>query len=168
MTIAVVLLALVTAQRLGELLYARRNTRRLLARGGVEKGAEHYFLIVGLHAAWLVGLWVLGWDRPADLFWLVVYLLLQAFRVWMLVSLGDRWTTRIIVVPGEPLVRRGPYRFLRHPNYLLVSAEIVVLPLVLGLAAYGLVFFVLNASILWIRIRAEERALGGGEGDEAA
>jgi len=163
-----VILALVTAQRVGELMLARRNTKKLLARGGVESGADHYPLIVGLHAAWLVGLWVLAWDRPLVLFWAVVYLLLQGLRVWTLMSLGDRWTTRIITIPGETLVRRGPYKFLPHPNYLVVAGEIAVLPLVFDLGAYAAVFFVLNASVLWVRIRAEDRALAGPEPGSAA
>lgn len=157
---AVVLLALVTAQRLGELVHARRNTRRLLARGAIETGAGHYPLIVGLHAAWLIGLWLIAWDRPLQVGWVAVYLVLQALRVWTLVSLGDRWTTRIITIPGEALVRRGPYRVLPHPNYLVVIGEIAVLPLVFGLWAYAAVFSLLNAGVLWIRIRAEDRALG--------
>ena len=160
MTGAVLVLALVTAQRLGELVYARRNTRRLLARGGIETGAAHYPLIVGLHAAWLIGLWLIAWDRPLHTGWLVAYLVLQALRVWTLASLGGRWTTRIITIPGEHLVRRGPYRVLPHPNYLVVVGEIAVLPLVFGLWGYALVFSVLNAGVLWIRIRAENRALG--------
>ena len=159
MILSIAVLGLVTAQRLGELVVANRNTRRLLAAGGVEVAAEHYPLIVGLHAAWLVGLWLLGWERAVSLPWLGVYLLLQAARVWVLVTLGRRWTTRIIVVPGETLVRKGPYRFLSHPNYAVVAGEIAVLPLVFGLVAYAIVFSVLNASALWIRIRAETRAL---------
>jgi methyltransferase len=159
MILSVTILALVTAQRLGELVVARRNTRRLLALGGVEHGAAHYPLIVGLHAAWLAGLWILAWDRPASLAWAAAYLALQGLRAWVLVSLGSRWTTRIIVVPGETLVRKGPYRFLPHPNYLVVTAEIAVLPMVFGLAAVAVVFSLLNASVLWVRIRAETQAL---------
>ncbi|MFC3070132.1 isoprenylcysteine carboxyl methyltransferase family protein [Phenylobacterium soli] len=159
MTLSIVILALVTLQRLGELVLARRNTRRLLARGAVEVAPEHYPVLVGLHFAWLAGLWWWGWDRPADLRWLAVYLVLQALRVWTLVSLGERWTTRIIVLPGAPLVRRGPYRILPHPNYAVVVGEIAVLPLVFDLPVYAAVFSALNASILWVRIRAEGRAL---------
>jgi methyltransferase len=159
MTLSILILALVTLQRLGELVLARRNTRRLLRRGAVEAGAEHYPVLVGLHAAWLAGLWWWGWDKTPDLGWLAVYLVLQGFRVWTLASLGARWTTRIIVLPGEPLVRRGPYRILPHPNYMVVAAEIAVLPLVFHLVPYALVFSVLNGSILWVRIRAESRAL---------
>ena len=159
MSLSILILVLVTLQRLGELVLARRNTRALLARGGIESGAGHYPLIVALHAAWLAGLWWLARDRPVDPPWLAAYVVLQGFRVWILASLGRRWTTRIITVPGEAGVRRGPYRFVAHPNYLLVAAEIVVLPLVFGLAAFAGVFFLLNAAILWVRIRAENRAL---------
>ena len=158
---AIVVLALVTAQRLGELVLARRNTARLLARGGVEHGAAHYPVIVALHAAWLAGLWVLAWDRPVHAGWLGAYLVLQGLRAWVLLSLGSRWTTRIITLPGETLVRRGPYRFVPHPNYLVVAGEIAVLPLVFGLPLYALAFSALNAVVLAIRIRAETRALRG-------
>jgi methyltransferase len=160
MTLAPVVLGLVTIQRLGELVIARRNTAGLMARGGVEAGAEHYPVVVGLHAGWLAGLWLLAWSRTADLGWLAAYVALQGLRAWTLASIGRRWTTRIIVVPGETLVRRGPYRFLPHPNYLVVVGEIAVLPMVFGLPAYALAFSVMNASILWIRIRAETAALG--------
>jgi methyltransferase len=159
MILSIVILALVTAQRLGELVLARRNTARLLARGGVERAAAHYPLIVVLHAAWLGGLWLLAWDRPANLAWLGAYLVLQGLRAWVLATLGGRWTTRIIVVPGETLVRKGPYRFLSHPNYAVVVGEIAVLPLVFDLPVYAAVFTVLNALVLWVRIRAEAAAL---------
>ena len=161
MSLAALVLALVTLERGAELVWAQRNTRRLLARGAREEGASHYPLIVILHAVWLAGLWILGRDRPVSIPWLVVFAVLQAGRIWVLATLGERWTTRIIVLPGETLVRRGPYRFVPHPNYAVVAGEILVLPLALGLVAYGLVFTVLNAAVLWLRIRAEERALGG-------
>lgn len=159
MSYAVLLLAFVTVQRLGELIVARRNTRRLLARGAREVAPEHYPLIVALHAAWLLGLCALGWDEPVEPVWLAAYALLQVLRGWTLSSLGDRWTTRILVLPGETLVRRGPYRFIPHPNYAVVVGEIAVLPLALGLELYALVFTALNAAVLFIRIRAENRAL---------
>ena len=161
MIASIAILGLVTVQRLGELVLARRNTRRLLAAGGEEHGASHYPLMVGLHAAWLLGLWALAWDRPASLPWLAAYGVLQALRVWVLTSIGSRWTTRIIVVPGETLVRKGPYRVLSHPNYLVVAGEIAVLPMVFGLSDDALVFSLMNASMLWVRIRAEEAALRG-------
>lgn len=159
MILSVLILALVTAQRLGELVLARRNTAALLAKGGIERGAAHYPLIVALHAAWLGGLWFLAWDRPANLIWLAVYVLLQGLRAWVLLSLGARWTTRIIVVPGETLVRRGPYRLIPHPNYAVVATEIAVLPLVFDLTGYAIVFSLLNAAVLWLRIRTENAAL---------
>jgi methyltransferase len=162
---AALILGLVTAQRLGELVLARRNTRRLLAQGGYEVGAAHYPLIVAMHAAWLVGLWYLVVARAPvgqgiDLLWLAVFAVLQFGRVWVIASLGGRWTTRIIVLRGAPLVRRGPYRFLSHPNYWVVAGELLVLPLAFGLVWYGLVFTLLNAAVMWIRIRAEAAALG--------
>ena len=164
MTLAGLILGLVTLQRLGELVLSKHNTDRLRAQGAHEVAAGHYPLIVALHAAWLVGLWVLVvWRTPAadvSWIWLAVFVVLQALRIWVIVTLGPRWTTRIIVLPGAPLVARGPYRFVSHPNYWVVAAEILVLPLVFGLAWYGIAFSVLNAAVLWIRIRAEEAALG--------
>jgi methyltransferase len=156
------ILGLVTLQRLGELVLARRNTERLLAQGAHEVAPGHYPLIVALHTAWLVGLWLMVvWQGHADVIWpwLAAFLVLQVLRAWVMATLGERWTTRIIVLPGAPLVRRGPYRFMTHPNYCIVAAEILVLPLAFGLVWYGLVFSVLNAGVLWIRIRAEEAAL---------
>ena len=161
MTLSWAVLIFVTLERGGELVWARRNTRRLLAMGGREAEPGHYPLIVALHAAWLVGLWVLGRGQPVSIPWLAVFALLQAGRVWVLVTLGQRWTTRIIVLPGETLVRRGPYRLIPHPNYAVVAGEILVLPMVFGLFAYGLIFAILNAAVLCLRIRAEERALAG-------
>lgn len=161
MITSIVILALVTAQRLGELVLARKNTARLMAQGGVETGAAHYPLIVALHAAWLVGLFLLAWDRPVNWYWMGLFVLLQLGRGWVIASLGARWTTRIITVPGETLVRRGPYRFVPHPNYIVVAAELAVLPLAFGLVAFAAVFSVLNAIILVIRVRAEAGALRG-------
>ena len=159
MTLALAVLSLVSLQRAGELALAARNTRRLKGLGAVERGAGHYPLIVALHAAWLAGLWVLGWDRPIAPAWLGAYAALQALRAWTLASLGRRWTTRILVLPGEPRVRRGPYRFFPHPNYAVVAGEIAVLPLAFGLPVYALAFSALNAGVLAVRIRAEEAAL---------
>lgn len=159
MTLAILILGFVTLQRLGELVLARRNTARLRARGAQEVGAAHYPLIVALHSAWLAGLWYLARDLPVSLVWMGVFVLLQAARVWVIATLGERWTTRIIVLPGAPLIASGPYRFVSHPNYCVVAAEIVVLPLVFGLVGYGLVFSVLNGLVLWLRIRAEGAAL---------
>jgi methyltransferase len=160
---AVAVLAFVSLQRLAELGLARRHTRLLMAKGAVEVGRRHYLPMVVLHAGWLLGLWLLAPARPLNPALLLVFALLQAARLWVLASLGDRWTTRIIIVPGAPLVASGPYRFLRHPNYCIVAAEILVLPLAFGLVAFAMVFSVLNAAILWLRIRAEDAALHRGQ-----
>ncbi len=156
--LAVVLL--VAAQRLVELVVARRNTARLLARGAVEHGARHYPLIVLLHAAWLLTLpAVVPADRWPDPWLLGLFVLLQPLRAWVIASLGGRWTTRVIVLPGAAPVRHGPYRWLRHPNYLVVAAEIALLPAAFGAWAHALLFSALNAAMLAWRIRVEEAAL---------
>jgi methyltransferase len=159
-TAAEFILALVTAQRGAELLLSRRNTERLKARGAVEVAPGHYPLMVVVHACWLIALWVFGHDQAVHPLALAAYLALQGLRAWVMASLGARWTTGIIVLPNEPLVSRGPYRFLRHPNYAVVTGEIAVLPLVLGLSWIATIFTALNAAVLFIRIRAENRALG--------
>ena len=159
MTTAELILALVTLQRAGELVFAHRNTQKLLARGGTELAPEHYPLIVAVHAGWLISLWWFGRDQDVNLIALAAYLALQCLRFWVFWTLGSRWTTRIIVVPGETLVSAGPYRFLSHPNYAVVVGEIAVLPLVLYLPLIAAIFSALNAIVLAIRIRAENRAL---------
>lgn len=155
------ILGLVAGQRLGELVIANRNTRALKARGALELGAQHYPFLVALHALWLAALvaWVATHDTHVDLVLLVIFAGLQGMRLWVLWALGPYWTTRIITLPGAPLVRRGPYRFVRHPNYIVVALEIAVLPLVFGAWILALVFSVLNAAALYVRIRAENRAL---------
>jgi methyltransferase len=152
-------LALVTVQRLYELLLSARNETRLRARGAFEVGKEHYPMIVGLHAAWLLGLWILAWPRPVNWWLIAAYVALQGLRYWVMASLGERWTTRVIVLPGAPLVRAGPYRYLRHPNYIVVIAEIALLPLAFGMVIYAIVFSIANAMLLALRIRVENRAL---------
>ncbi|HEY8434838.1 MAG TPA: isoprenylcysteine carboxylmethyltransferase family protein [Sphingomicrobium sp.] len=160
MTSNIVILGLVTIERLFELWLARRNTKRLLGEGAREHGRGHYPLIVGVHVLWLVSLWWLAPSQPIDGFWLAIYILLELARVWVLATLGRRWTTRIIVLDDAPLVNEGPYRFVNHPNYWVVIGEIAVLPLVFGLWQVALVFTLLNAAILTVRIREENRALG--------
>jgi methyltransferase len=163
MTLALLVLTLVTLQRLGELVIARRNTAQLFRQGAIEVAPGHYPLLVGLHAAWLVGLWYfVVWRSLAsvDPILLVIFIALQGLRGWVLATLGPRWTTRIIIVPGEQLVARGPYRYLSHPNYCVVIGEILVLPLAFGLVWYGIIFSALNLALLWVRIGAENKALG--------
>lgn len=162
MSVLWIVLILVALQRLAELVYARHNTRRLLAEGAHESGAGHYPLLVGLHALWLLSLAVfVPADRAPDWILLGLFVVLQGLRVWVLTTLGRYWTTRIITLPGAPLVRRGPYRWLRHPNYVVVVGEIAVLPLAFGASEIAIVFSMANALVLWIRIGSEERALSG-------
>ena len=153
------LLAFVTGQRLIELAFARRNAKRLRAEGAVEFGRTHYPLIVLLHGIWLVGLWVLARHRPVEPALLAVFAMLQLARLWTLATLGRRWTTRVLVLPGAALVSAGPYRLLRHPNYLVVVAEIAIVPLALGLPLYAAAFSLMNAALLFHRVRVEEAAL---------
>ena len=157
--IAVAILGFVTLQRLVELQLADRNSRRLLAEGAVEYGRSHYPFIVALHMLWLAALWWWAPGRAIHLALLLLFAALQLGRVWVIATLRSRWTTRIIVKPGATLVRSGPYRFLNHPNYAIVTLEIAVLPLVFGLWEMALVFSLLNAAILAIRIAKENRAL---------
>lgn len=160
MSVLYVVLVLVALQRGVELWYATRNTRRLLARGGVEYGANQYPFFVALHLGWLISMALLiPWNRQPDWTLLWIYVALQPLRVWAVASLGPYWTTRIISVPGEPLVHRGAYRFFRHPNYVVVCAEIAVLPLAFHATEIAIVFSFLNAALLSWRIRVEERAL---------
>lgn len=154
-----ILLLYLSVQRVAELWWATQNERRLFAAGGVEYGHSHLLLMVALHAAWMLGLWALAYDRPVQPVFLLLFVVVQMARYWVLLTLGRRWTIRIIVLPGERLVADGPYRFLRHPNYAVVTAEIAIVPLALGLPLYALVFSILNAGVLAIRIPAENAAL---------
>lgn len=155
----IIILGLVTVQRLAELVIAKRNTAALLANGGREVGAAHYPVIVLFHAAWLLGLWFMA--RGQDVNWILigVFATLQAARVWVLTTLGPRWTTRIILMPEKPLVAGGPFKFFRHPNYAVVAAEIFVLPLAFGLVTFAIIGGVINLGILAYRISIEEAAL---------
>jgi methyltransferase len=161
MTGPYLIMALVTLQRLAELVIARRNTRLLLARGAIEIGRGHYPVMVTLHASWLIALWATVGGRPVSLPLLGLFVVLQLLRIWVLATLGQRWTTRIIMLPGAPLVSGGPFRFLRHPNYTVVIGEIAILPLVFGLVGVAVGFSLLNAAMLWVRIGSESRALYG-------
>lgn len=159
-TIALLIVALVILQRLAELVLARRNTARLIAEeGAFEVGAGHYPLMIALHTSWLATMLALAWTADAIHWPLVgVFLVLQMGRIWVLATLGRYWTTRIIVVPDAPMIRRGPFRFLRHPNYCIVAGEIAILPLALGSWKAAAAFTIANAAVLYIRIRAENTA----------
>lgn len=160
-----VIVLLVAAQRLAELALARRNTRRLLAGGGREEGAGHYPLFVILHAGWLAALFLATPpDAPVLGGLLALFAALQAGRVWVIATLGRFWTTRVVTVPGVPLVRHGPFRWVRHPNYLIVAGELAVLPLAFGEPWLAVLFSALNVPLTLHRIRVEEAALGGRAG----
>lgn len=152
--------AYVVIQRLAELAYANANTRRLLAEGGREYGADHYPLFIVLHTGWLISIALFAepTTRP-DLLLINIFIASQTFRFWTLASIGRWWTTRIISAPHFPAVKRGPYRFLKHPNYALVVVEIALVPFLLGATAMALTFSILNAALLWWRIRLENTVL---------
>ena len=160
----VVGVCLVALQRLLELAYSRRNEHRLRAMGAVEFGAGHYPLMVGLHALWLASTLVEGLLRGPEIpaWWpvpLAAFLLVQPLRYWAILSLGENWNVRVLVVPGGKLVRNGPYHFFPHPNYVVVAVEILTFPLIFGAWITALVFSLLNGAFLYARIRTENRAL---------
>lgn len=155
---ALALLTFLTLQRAVELAIARDHTKRLLAAGGYEAGGEHYPLMVALHATWLATLWWFGHGKPLVFPFVIAFAILQAGRVWVLATLGPRWTTRIIMLPGAPPVTGGPFRFVRHPNYLVVAFELPCVSLALGLPWHALLFGTLNLLMLRSRIRVENRA----------
>jgi methyltransferase len=159
MNLASAVLTFVTAQRFAEFIWDWQNTHRLRAIGAVEFGGAHYPAMILVHAGWLAGLWVLGYDRPVIPAYLIAFLLLQIGRYWVLATLGRRWTTRVMVLPGAPLIESGPYRLMRHPNYAIVAGELVVVPLALGLPLYALVSLVLYAGAALLRIQVENAAL---------
>jgi len=157
--IAGLVLGYVTLARLVEMRIARVNTARLLAAGGHEVAGGHYPLIIAMHVGWLGALFWLAPGRAVVVGWLFVFVALQPVRIWVMAALGPRWTSRIIVVPGEALVRSGPYRWMAHPNYAVVVGEVASLPLAFGLVWMALAFSFANAVLLTIRIRAENAAL---------
>ncbi|PIL21600.1 membrane protein [Puniceibacterium antarcticum] len=157
-TTTLLFLGFIVVQRLSELVIAKINTARLLERGAYEVGRGHYPVMVAMHAAWLGCLLIFGYDQHMNFAWLSVFVGLQLFRLWILGTLGARWTTRIIILDA-PLVQHGPFRYLKHPNYVLVVAELMVAPMVLGLVWIAALFTVLNAAMLWVRIGVEGKAL---------
>ncbi|MFL5374140.1 MAG: isoprenylcysteine carboxyl methyltransferase family protein [Myxococcales bacterium] len=160
------LIGLVACQRLVELRLSRANLRKALARGAVEYGRGHFPVMAALHGAFLCScaLEVVLWHRPfpGAVGWgaLAAFVLAQGLRYWAIASLGDRWNVRVIVVPGEALIVRGPYRYVRHPNYLAVAIELATLPLIHGAYLTAIVFSAMNAALLRVRIRTEQAALG--------
>ena len=165
-----VVVGFLVVQRLAELGLARRNHRALLARGAVEVGRGHYPAMVALHAGWLLALPATIDPRTAvSLPLLAVFVLLECGRVWVIATLGSRWTTRIVVLPGAAPIRGGPYRYVRHPNYVIVCGEMAVVPLMFGAWILAVAASVLNLLVLRARLRVENRALEtfGGDRDPA-
>jgi methyltransferase len=158
MTDGLLLLVYVTLQRLVELVMARRNTRKLLAGGAYEAGAGHYPVMIALHATWLLTLWFFGWNRTLVPGFVAFFIILQIGRYWVLRTLGERWTTRIIITPWAAPVTSGPFRFVRHPNYLIVAFELPCVSLALGLLWHALAFGTLNLMMIAWRIRSEDAA----------
>jgi methyltransferase len=160
-TIFHAVLLFVALQRGGELLLARANTASLLRQGAIEIDRDGYKYIVLLHTAWLAALFAtVPPATPPNWPLLILFGVLQIARIWVIISLGRRWTTRLIVLPGAPLVAPGPYRWLRHPNYLIVAAELAILPLAFAAVAIAVLFSACNGWLLWRRIRLEDAALG--------
>lgn len=161
MTLAYAIMIFVTLQRLSELVIAHINTKALIAGGAVEFGRSHYPVMVLLHASWLALLWAMVGEATVNMPMLAIFAVLQGLRIWVLATLGSRWTTRIIVPQNQPMIATGPFRFMRHPNYFVVICEIAVLPLVFGLIWVAVIYSALNAAMLWVRIRAENAAYAG-------
>ena len=160
MTSHYVIVALIALQRLVELVYSRRNIARLVAEGGIVIPEPGYVWIVAVHTAWVAALFLaIPADAPVQMPFLYLYLGLLVLRVWVMASLGRFWSTRIVTIPGVPLVRSGPYRFLRHPNYVVVVGEIAVAPLIFGAWWIAIVFTILNGLVIYLRIKAEEPVL---------
>jgi methyltransferase len=154
------ILLLLALARLLELTIAGRNTRRLMAEGAVEAGQGHYPMIVAIHLAWFASLLLLvPVARAPSWPWLAFFLLLQPLRVWIIASLGRFWTTRVVSLPGAPLIRKGAFRYIRHPNYLIVELELISLPLAFGAPLVALVFGLANALIIAWRVRIEDQLL---------
>ena len=160
MTALYIIVFLVALQRMGEVWLANYNTKKLLGQGGIEVGSKHYPLFILLHGSWLAAiLFTTQPDISPNIFLLLLFLILQLGRVWVIASLGKFWTTRIITMPSKPLIKKGAYRFIRHPNYIIVCAKIAVLPLVFGNWEVAVIWSFANAILLWWRIKFENGAL---------
>ncbi len=155
-----VIVVVVALKHLVLMAIARRNTRKLLLRGGYEVGAGHYPVFVVIFTAWFLTMLIfVDPEEVVNPWWIIAYVVLQFFRVQTMMSLGKYWTERVITIPGAPLVKSGLYQFIRHPNYLIVIGEVISVPMTLNLWKIALVFSVLLACLLIYRIRIEDAAL---------
>jgi methyltransferase len=160
----IIFISIIILQRGAELAVARSNEKWMKGRGAVEFGQRHYPWIVAVHSSFFVCylLEVIIYEKNLSPFWpilLILFFLTQAGRIWALISLGKYWNTKIIVLPGAEVVRRGPYRFIKHPNYAIVAAEFLVIPLMFQAYITAALFTLLNLVVLSVRIPAEEKAL---------
>ncbi len=148
--------------RIVELLYSKSNEKWLLQNDAIEYGKEHYPFIVALHVLFILSLiieYALHQPIYFNFFLLVIYFFLLAFKIWIILSLGKFWNTRIYRITGVHLIRKGPYKYFKHPNYVVVIAEIVVIPLIFNLYYTAAIFTLLNAIMLFVRIKEENKAL---------
>ena len=156
----IIFILFLITQRFTELYISKRNEKWLLSQGAIEYGREHYPYIVALHTLFIVSLiaeYYLSGGRPVSYVFLLLFIGLLIFKYWVLSSLGYYWNTRIYRIPGAVAVRKGPYKFFKHPNYVDVVLEIAIIPLVFNLYYTALIFSVLNAIMLSVRIRVENR-----------
>lgn len=150
----------IIAQRLTELVVARRNQKWLESQGAIEYGKEHYPFMIALHTAFIGSMIAEYWfstGKQLDVTLLIIYLLLLSFKIWVLSSLGKYWNTRIFRVPGVGPVMKGPYKIFKHPNYFVVVCEVALIPLVFHLYYTAIIFSILNAVMLWVRIGVENK-----------
>ena len=166
MGLFIAVMSFLIIQRLIELSISSRNVRALIKDGGVEYGREHYKYIVAMHSLFIISIITeyflrdyYGKMNDISYLFLVFFIFLQGMRVWVITSLGKFWNTRIVRIPGSKLVQKGPYKFLKHPNYAVVSLEIFCLPMIFGLYYTAVIFTILNGLILYVRIKEENNAL---------
>jgi len=148
--------------RLGELLYSKRNEKWLLQNNAVEYGKKHYPFIVALHVLFILSLILEYWIKQPvsySVYFLIFYFLLLLFKAWVILSLGKFWNTKIYHIPNVPPIKKGPYKYIKHPNYLIVIIEIAIIPLIFHLYFTAIIFSILNAIMLSVRIKEENRAL---------
>lgn len=153
------ILCVVSVERSSEQWFADRNVAALKKAGAIETGAGHYPWLVGALGAWLLGIWILAWTGEINVWFTVLFFLSMALKLRVILTLGKRWTARIVTVPGEKLVDNGAYRFIKHPNYFFLMGEIIFLPLAFGLQWYAALFAVIIGGFLVVRIKEENQAL---------
>lgn len=159
-----IILLFIIAQRISELIIAKRNERWMKARGGIETGEKHYIWFVLLHSLFFAAVIVEAWlrdggDAGLNFFLFFIFVITQIARIWCIIALGKFWNTKIIVLPDYPLIKKGPYKYVKHPNYIIVGIELFIIPLLFGAFITAIIFPVLHILLLTIRIPSEERAL---------